>query len=102
MGDWLAILEPLVSDMSDTSEEWWRIMEEITQWYRDHISLSPLDRASHSFDAPDRLVQRCWQRLEKRVAGMLIKSMPEGVREDLVSNKRLSTFSMLAVLQVIY
>ena len=33
---------------------------------------------------------------------MLIKSMPEGVREDLVSNKRLSTFSMLAALQVIY
>ena len=28
--------------------------------------------------------------------------MPEGVREDLVSNKRLSTFSMLAALQVIY
>ena len=26
MGDWLAILEPLVSDMSDTSEEWWKIM----------------------------------------------------------------------------
>ena len=74
-------------------------MEEITQWHRDHMSLSPLDRASHSFDAPDRLAQRRWQRLQKRVAG---KSMPEGVREDLVSNKRLSTFSMLAALQVIY
>ena len=103
MGDWLAVLDPLISDLSETSEEWWRtMMEEVAQWYRTHMSLSPLDRASHSFDAPASLVQRRWQRLEKRVAGMLIKAVPEGVREDLVSNKRLSAFSMLAALQVIY
>ena len=103
MGDWLAMLEPLVSDLSDSSEEFWRLMiDEVGKWYRDHMSLSPLDRASHSFEAPGILAQRRWQRLEKRVAGMLIKSVPDGVREDLVSNKRLGTFAILAALQVIY
>ena len=103
MGDGLALLECLVSDLTDSSEEWWRLtIDEVGKWYRDHMSLSPLGRASHSFDTPSTLTQRRWQRLEKRVAGMLIRSVPEGVREDLVSNKRLSTFAILAALQVIY
>ena len=77
-------------------------IDEVGKWYRDHMSLSPLDSASHSFDTPSTLTQRRWQTLEKRVAGVLIRSVPEGVREDLVSNKRLSTFAILAALQVIY
>ena len=69
---------------------------------RSYEPFTPLHRASHSLDAPDRLVQRRWERLGNRVVGILVKSVPEGVREDLVSNKQLSMFSMLAALQVMF
>ena len=35
MGDWLALLEPAVSDLSTTSEVWWgEMVKQVQQWYQ--------------------------------------------------------------------
>ena len=48
MGDWLALLEPAISDLSTTSEVWWGEMVKLVQgWYQDHIKMAPLQRAAH-------------------------------------------------------
>ena len=45
MGDWLALLEPIMADLSTTSDMWWRTMvEEMTNWYQIHIKMPPLAR----------------------------------------------------------
>ena len=103
MGDWLIMLEPIISDFTESSEEWWRLMvQEVMAWYRLHMSLSPLDRASHSYDPPPSVAQKKWHRLERRVAGMLLKAVPESQKADLIAAKRLGVFSILTALQVAY
>ena len=103
MGDWMAMLEPAVADLTATSEIWWKEMvNEVGIWYQDHLKLAPLERAAHLPVPPDSLVQKRWQRLERRVASMLLKSVPEQQKAELVSTKRLSVYGILCHLQVAY
>ena len=90
MGDSLALLEPAMADLSTSSETWWQtMMEEVTEWYQSHIKMPPLERAAHEPVIPDSLMKKQWQRLERRVASLLLRSIPEQQREELVSSKRL-------------
>ena len=103
MGDWMAMLEPAVADLTATSEIWWKEMvKEVGIWYQDRLKLAPLERAAHLPVPPDSLIQRRWQRLERRVASMLLKSVPEQQKTELVSTKRLSVYGILCHLQVVY
>ena len=103
MGDWVTLLEPLIADMSATSEEWWQVMmREVNAWYLHHLSLSPLDRTGHLPDTPLVLQERRWKRLEKRVAGLLLKAIPEAQREEMVARKCLTVFGIMTTLQVSY
>ena len=103
MGDWLALLEPAMADLSTSSETWWQtMMEEVTEWYQRHIKMPPLERAAHEPVIPDSLMKKQWQRLERRVASLLLRSIPEQQREELVSSKRLSVFGILCHLQLVY
>ena len=103
MGDWLALLEPAISDLSTTSEVWWgEMVKQVQQWYQDHIKMAPLERAAHGPQAPMTLQVKKWQRLERRVASMLLSAVPEQRREELVASKRLNVFSILCHLQLTY
>ena len=103
MGDWLALLEPAISDLSTTSEVWWgEMVAQVQQWYQDHIKMAPLERAAHEPQAPMTLQIKKWQRLERRVASMLLAAVPEQQREELVASKRLNVFSILCHLQLTY
>ena len=96
MGDWLTLLEPAMADMSSTSEEWWTLMMASVQtWYNQRMLLSAVERASHTPVAPPELQQRRWQRLERRVASLLLKAIPDAQKE-VVAGKNLSTFSIMA------
>ena len=103
MGDWVTLLEPLIADMSATSEEWWQVMmREVNAWYLHHLSLSPLDRTGHLPETPLALQERRWRRLEKRVAGLLLKAIPDAQREEMVARKCLNVFGIMTTLQVSY
>ena len=103
MGDWVTVLEPLVADMSATADEWWALMlREVNVWYQTHLALSPLDRAGHLPEVPLPLQEKRWRRLERRVAGLMIKAIPETQREEMVSRKCLTVFGILTTLQVSY
>ena len=98
MGDWLALLEPVVADMRTSSEEWWRtMMEEVDKWYSAHMLLSPLARVARKADPPAALQERKWQRLEKRMSSLLMMAVPELQREELISAKRMSVFAILTI-----
>ena len=103
MGDWLALLEPAISDLSTTSEIWWgEMVKQVQVWYQDHIKMAPLERAAHEPGAPVALQLKKWQRLERRVASMLLAAVPEQQREELVASKRLNVFAILCHLQLTY
>ena len=103
LGDWLLLLEPLVADLSTTSETWWRLVTSgAERWYQTHVSLSPLDRIQHKADPPTEVQQEKWQRLERRVSVMLLQAIPEGIREELVASRRLGVFGILTHLYTVY
>ena len=42
-GDWLTCLEVHMADLSSSSEQWWSlVMQTVTEWYSDHMSLTPI------------------------------------------------------------
>lgn len=99
MGDWLILLEPIMSNLSANSETWWKLtLQELQVWYEDHMKLPPLARSSHSMETPASLKDKKWTRLERRVASMLLKAIPSGAREEMISGKKTTVFAILATL----
>ena len=60
-------------------------MKEMESWYHRHLSLTPLDRIQHEPVPPKHLQQERWQRLERRIASMILQAVPEGVRDEPIS-----------------
>ena len=103
LGDWLLIIEPVLSDLTATSEEWWRLLlREAEGWYQLHLSLPPLQRIQHDPVQPAVLSQERWTRLEKRVAALLLQAVPEVIRDELISARRMSVFGIVTYLMAVY
>ncbi|CAL1129619.1 unnamed protein product [Cladocopium goreaui] len=103
LSDWLLLIEPVVSDLTATAETWWKtLLKEAEGWYQSHMKMSPLERLQHGHGTPPSLRQEKWQRLERRMSTMMLQAMPEQVREELVSTRRMSVFSIITHLYVIY
>lgn len=103
MGDWLTMLEPAIADLSNSADQWWTLMmEAVSEWYQEHLLLSPLDRTAHRPVPPPQLQERRWQRLERRVASMLMHAIPTAQKEELVAGKNLGTFAIMSHLQILY
>ena len=103
LGDWLLLVGPIVADLSTSSEEWWgKVVKPAEDWYKTHMAMNPLDRAKHSVEPPAHLQEGRWQRLERRVSAMLVQAVPETVREELVSSRRLGVYSILTYLLQLY
>ena len=103
LGDWLLLVQPVVADLTATSDLWWeKMMVEVERWYQDHQAMPPLDRVQHEPVAPASLNVPKWAKLERRMATLLLKAIPEGQRDELVATKRLSVFAILAHLHLSY
>ena len=99
LGDWLALIEPIMSDLSKTSAIWWtRLNQEASEWYERHQQLPPLSRLSHDPVPSNTLKDPKRSRLEKRAATMLLRALPQQARDEMVSTKRLSAFAIVCQL----
>ena len=84
-------LEVHMSDLSSNSQQWWEAtMEVVSTWYAHHMTFTPIQRLSHVPELPDHLKQKKWSRLEKRAASLLMASIPENLREEVVASKAVS------------
>ena len=103
LGDWLLTVEPIAADLSATSELWWSLMVKAAEdWYQRHMAMSPLDRVQHDVKPPPTVSLEKWSRLERRMASMLLQAVPEGVKDELISARRLSVFGILTQLLLTY
>ena len=103
LGDWFTVIEPAMSDLSRTSNEWWSLlMEECYKWYNDHMQLQPLQRIDHVPIPSEKLLQQKWKRLERKAASLLLMSLPLQQREDLVSSKKVAAMEIVCQLLVQY
>ena len=103
LGDWFIMIDPVMGDLSPTSHMWWQlVMEEARGWYDVHQSLSPLERVSHKPSPSERLQETRWSRLERRASSLLLASLPDSQKEEMVATKNLTPLAMVARLMVVY
>ena len=103
LNDWLALIEPMMSDLTNTSGLWWKqLMSEAMDWYLKHLQLQALDRINHEPKPSPELEKSKWSRLERRASTMLLMAIPEGQREELISSKRLTALKILCHLLTVY
>lgn len=76
LNDWMALLEPIMSDLTASSHEWWlQVVKETKSWYTEHMEMAPLDRLQHEPKPSEVLEQKKWMRLEKRASTMLLMNI---------------------------
>ena len=65
LNDWLALIEPMMSDLTNSSGLWWKqLMSEAMDWYLKHLQLQPLERIHHEPMPSEELEKTKWSRLE--------------------------------------
>ena len=100
-GDWLTIIEPLMSDISTTSSAWWRLtLTAATKTYDDWVVASPLQRLRLRASCPEGVAK--WPRTEQRAVTMVLSAMPEDLRRECISSRRMSTCELMYKLLVTY
>ena len=103
LNDWMALIEPMMCDLSNSSAQWWQqLVMEAHLWYQRHLQLPPLDRVAHVPAPSPELAKPKWARLERRASTLLLMAVPEGQREELISAKRLSAMAIICQLLVTY
>ena len=101
--DWLLVIHPQMSDLSQSSAEWWSLtMEEAQAWYRRHQEMKPLEKLKHEVKIPQSLATSKWARVEKRACSMLLQAIPESQKEDIIAAKALSVMGIITRLLVNY
>jgi hypothetical protein len=101
--DWMMVIHPQLCDMSESSAEWWTQMTAAARdWYQCHQSMKPLEKLQHEVKMPQELLKKKWARLEKRVSNMLLQSIPESQKEEVISTKNLSVLGILTRLMINY
>ena len=101
--DWLLIIEAQMSDLSASSNEWWKLTLQCARdWYTHHQSLKPIEKLKHSVVVPSQLDQTKWKRLERRSSTLLLKAIPESQREDIIAGRDVSVLNILTRLMLNY
>ena len=81
LGDWIAVVQPMISSLSDTGSSWWAYTyQAANQAYVRWLSTSPLERLSiqKEFDQVS-LVQPQHALLEQRCVTLILQAIPDSV-----------------------
>ena len=85
-GDWVTVINPLMSDIAGSARTWWRkVVEQAEQAYARWLVATPLEKIrllpeldlgpEHNF------------RVEQRGVSMLLAAVPDGIRRDIISSR---------------
>ncbi|OLP98838.1 Retrovirus-related Pol polyprotein from transposon TNT 1-94 [Symbiodinium microadriaticum] len=102
-GDWLYLMEHVMSDLSASSAEWWRVVtQDAQEFYEKYQAADQFTRLSMKPASSPELLEARWSRLDRRGAAILLGAAPEDVKKELVAARTKSTLEVLARLMVVY
>ena len=94
--DWLQLLAAPMSDLSDSSGEWWCQVQQLAQdAYRVWSDATPLERLTLRAPRSKDLEEGRYARLNARAASMILAALDPSVRGDLVSRKSTQSTSQI-------
>ena len=93
-GDWITVVAPMIGDLAGSARGWWsEILREAPNLYDRWLTSTPLERI--------RLrpleIQRseAHLRLEQRVVPMLLKCIPELIKQDLIASRTMTVTGIM-------
>ena len=86
--DWLEVACSVLSDVSEQSGQWWReVIVAVEGTYEEWLAATPLERLAVVPKNSETLTTGRWMRLNARVSSMLLSSMGESLRSDMVGHR---------------
>ena len=86
--DWLAQVAITMQDISPSSGSWWvKVMEIVQQSYSRWLGATPLERIQLQPQGHGALAEGKWTRVNARACAMLLQSLAESVKQDLIARR---------------
>ncbi|CAE6936887.1 GIP [Symbiodinium sp. CCMP2592] len=102
--DWLEEVGGVMTDLSDSSWEWWTQAKELAEaHYRKWVKSTPLEKISLAMPRSPSLEQGRYGRVNARAAGMVLAALPQEVKTEMIIKKVSgSTASLIFKLLTVY
>ena len=95
-GDWITIVTPMMNDLAPYAGEYWgAVMVEAERLYSTWQHADPLTKAQVVAVLPASLRHQQFARLENRALSMLLRSIPETLKEEIISSRNMNTVNVL-------
>lgn len=100
-GDWLSMVDSHMGDLSYSSGSWWALVKSAVEGcYKEWLQLGPLERLRLRPQLESHA--NLWPRTERRALAMLLHAVPEHVRSEVISARKLTTDQVLFRLYCTY
>ena len=100
-GDWMAIVGPLMADISSTSSVWWSsVLRSAEDAYQRWLTATPLQRLRLRVVPEEQTA--LWPRTAQRAITMLLTAIPEEVRCELISSRKLDVAEIVFKLFTVF
>ncbi|CAE7314814.1 GIP, partial [Symbiodinium sp. CCMP2592] len=101
--DYLYLTEQQVGSLASGATDWWqRTLQVAQRAYGEYQSLSPMKRLSVKAVLPEDLKEEKYKKLKRKVASLLLNSLPKGVRDELVAHRVQGVHQILFRLMVVF
>ena len=105
IGDWIHSLQCPMGDLSNGSSGWWKeLLQCLDRFYSNYLESSNITKLSlkpESF-ATAYLKEERWGRVDKRATSMILISLPEAVRAEILALRLSGTLAVLGRVMVLY
>ncbi|CAE7265860.1 GIP [Symbiodinium necroappetens] len=101
--DYLYLTEQQVGSLASGAAEWWQQTLGVAQTaYAEYQSLSPMKRLSVKATLTPELKADKYKKLERKVASLVLSSLPKGVRDELIAHRVQGLHQILFRLMVVF
>ncbi|CAE7892782.1 RE1, partial [Symbiodinium necroappetens] len=104
-GDWLHGLQNHMGDLSNSSSQWWNeVLACLSRFYSAYLDASHVGKLVLKAEDYETSVLReeRWTRVDKRASAMILASLPENVRAELLSSRVVGTLATLCRVVILY
>ena len=90
-------------DLSANATQWWSEGLAVSnEYYATWLAASPIDRVSLKPSRQDRFDTGPFTRVEHRAVSLLLKAVPDAVKDEAVSQRRLSSIELVGLVLTTY
>ena len=100
-GDWVTVIGPLMADIAGSAQEWWKdVLQRAESTYTEWLIATPLEKLRLKPSLGEKHVHN--HRVEQRGLSMLLAALPDPIRREIISARKMSATEIMFRLHQIY